>query len=286
MPQAFLNEEVRNGYRITSDMKRAWAVQLDMVLKLIDVCQRHNLRIYADGGTLLGAVRHKGYIPWDDDIDLVMLRDDYDRLMELGSEFEHPYFLQTIYSDPHYTHRHAQIRNSQTACWPAHLKGCPYKYNQGIFIDIFPADNVPTTARSFARYYKKEGLARQKFRLTSKLVNSLPHGLYTWLRNHTTCLSDKARYAAYEEVLRSVKANPVGSVCEISFQHGSMVAPYADYGQPQWIDFEFIKLPAPQNPAHLLELQYGADFMTPRQAPSEHGTLAFDTEQPYTAHLL
>ncbi len=61
---------------------------------------------------MLGVIRHKGYIPWDDDIDMIMLREDYGRLMPLADEFEHTYFLQNVYTVPHYTHRHAQLRNS------------------------------------------------------------------------------------------------------------------------------------------------------------------------------
>lgn len=285
LPEGFLNEEVRDGYLITSEIKAAWAVQLDMVAKLLEVCNKHNLRIYADGGTLLGAIRHKGYIPWDDDIDLVMMREDYDKLMALKDEFEHPYFLQNIYTDPHYTHRHAQLRNSDTACWPAQSDGCPYKYNQGIFVDIFPADNMPITARGFSRFYRKEGAKRQMFRLVSKLANKMPEKLYSWMRNNTRMLSDKWRYAEYEKTLRSVPYNPLGNVCEISFQHGSMVAQYADYGEPRMADFEFIQIPIPQRPERLLALQYGHNYMTPHKAPSEHGTLRFDTENSYITLL-
>ncbi|MBO7379018.1 MAG: LicD family protein, partial [Bacteroidales bacterium] len=76
VPESFLQEETRNGYMVTAHMKQVWAVQLDLLQELLRVCNEHGLKVFADSGTLIGAVRDHGFIPWDDDIDMCMLRED------------------------------------------------------------------------------------------------------------------------------------------------------------------------------------------------------------------
>ena len=80
LPEEFYKEEVRNDYKISSEMKKIWSIELDLFNQLDRICKKHNITYYADGGTLLGAVRHHGFIPWDDDMDFMMYRDDFEKL--------------------------------------------------------------------------------------------------------------------------------------------------------------------------------------------------------------
>ena len=115
LPKGFLNEEIRNGYVVSSQMKEVWAIELDLLVEFDRVCKEIGVKYFLDSGTLLGAVRHKGFIPWDDDIDVSMLREDYDRLVQRGpSLFKAPYFFQCAYTDEGYYRFHAQLRNSET----------------------------------------------------------------------------------------------------------------------------------------------------------------------------
>lgn len=92
-PKEFLEREIRGGYEVSEQMKRVWAIEIDMLQELFRVCDKYGLTIWAEGGTMLGTIRHGGFIPWDDDIDMAMPREDYDRLQEVAAdEFKHPYF--------------------------------------------------------------------------------------------------------------------------------------------------------------------------------------------------
>ena len=107
-----------------------------------------------------------------------------------------------------------------------------------------------------------------------------------FFRNHTSFLSDKKRYSKYEEILRSVKPVSHGNVCEISFKHNYPLMQIDDFGEPVIVDFEYMKMPVPQNSHRLLELQFGSDYMIPKQVPTEHGGMNFDVEYSYREHLV
>ena len=86
IPPDFYNEEIRCGYNIKNNVKKIWAIQLDLLDHLLSVCKKYEIRIFVFAGTLLGAVRHKGFIPWDDDIDVCLLKDDYENLLSVASQ--------------------------------------------------------------------------------------------------------------------------------------------------------------------------------------------------------
>ena len=79
-------DEIRDGFLVTSHKKKLWNAQINLMQVFDRICKKHNLRWFAYGGTLLGAARHKGYIPWDDDIDLIMLRPDYEKFQSVVEE--------------------------------------------------------------------------------------------------------------------------------------------------------------------------------------------------------
>ena len=278
-PRDFLKAEIRNGYEITEHMKKVWAVQLDMVQELQRICQKYNLSMWADGGTMLGAIRHGGYIPWDDDIDIAMPRADYDKLQEVApKELPAPFFFQTIHTDPGYTHRHAQIRNS-TTCVRGE-KQTSYSFNCGIFIDIFPFDAMPSNPRGFKRHYNKVSSLKRRIRFTQKCLSHFPKGVYMFCRDHIPAFSDERLFCKFENLLRSITPCRASIWVNIACNHRSPLQQTFCYKETFWVDFEYIKLPVPKEYDTLLTIQYG-DYMTPVKAPPTHGSMVFDTDRSY-----
>lgn len=120
-----------------------WDIEQE-ILDVIDfVCKKNNLRYSIAYGTLLGAIRHSGFIPWDDDIDIVMPRDDYERLLEIWSlEVPSDYIVQHYKKDIDLVNNFAKIRKNHTTFLQSEFEKNRL-YHKGIFVDIFPIDRVP-----------------------------------------------------------------------------------------------------------------------------------------------
>ena len=139
---SFYKEEIRSGFLVTEKRKKIWAVELQMLEKFDEICRKYSLTYYVYYGTLLGAVRHQGFIPWDDDIDVMMFRDDYERFQTIApDEFTEPYFFQNSYTD-RVMWPLSKIRDSRTTAVEQQFRHLGSSFHQGIFIDIFPFDNV------------------------------------------------------------------------------------------------------------------------------------------------
>lgn len=275
LPDGFLDDEVRNGYHITNVRKEVWAIELDLLVKFIKVCEKHELTYYADSGTLLGAARHGGFIPWDDDIDVAMLRSDYNRFCEIAErEFEFPYFFQIEQTDPGSARKHAQIRNSQTTGINRSEWDYKYKFNQGIFIDIFPLDNLP--APSYRRdFYEEIKELREKSNAFSDE--------YT----HNGDYRENYYYIEFEKCISRYDATESQQIGNLALMGGKRVSNRyrRDYMGTIELPFEFINIKAPIGYKNELRRMFGI-WKQYKIFPGVHGGVFFDTNKPYTEYIL
>lgn len=157
-PPGFFKEEAKTII-VSPETKRLWAVLLDLLLEFDRVCRKNGIKYMIDGGTLLGAVRHGGFIPWDDDIDVIMLREEYEKLNRIAaSEFSAPYFWQTNDTDSDHGRGFARLRNSSTTymlCSEMSGGKSLFHHNQGVLIDVFICDNIPDRAEERSPFLKR-----------------------------------------------------------------------------------------------------------------------------------
>ena len=295
LPEGFLLEEERFGYKVSEDMKKVWAVELDLLSHLMQVCDKNGITFYADGGTILGAVRHKGFIPWDDDIDVMMLRKDYERLCEIAQdEFKHPYFFQTEYTDKGSLRGHAQLRNSTTTGILRDEYEYHPPYNQGIFIDIFPVDNVPDDDSSFDKMVKRA----MKYMLKSRRIAQYEVGykkpdspikaaLKDFIRDSFKGMIGKLDYEKYyrryEEICKGCndrQTERVAKLFKFPFEKKRRLWKREWFDNAVYLPFEMLEIPVPAGYKEILDTFYG-DWHKYSIAPTTHSGVFFDTDISY-----
>ncbi len=280
--EEFFEEEIVDGFTISSMMKRAWAAQLVVLEEIKRVCKELDIQYFADWGTMLGAARHQGFIPWDDDLDIGMLRKDYYRFLEKApSLLEDWYELKSVYNDPTFdivkarviTGRHINFEKE----YLEKFYYCPYV----VGIDIFPVDNIPDD---------KEEL--------DKLVDSLK-----FLLKVEASISEEAPYSQDEldlvkqaeevygvdidydnrlrhEIKKIFDVVSASYVDENTREVSCMMALAADWDwyhcNRKWYDdyidmkFENTTIPVPIGYDGILKYNYGEDYMTPKNVGASH----------------
>ena len=124
---------------------------IDIFAEVIRVMDKHDLKYALVAGTLLGAIRHKGFIPWDDDLDIIMPRDDYEKFREIAPKELNPkYFFQDYSTDPAFPSIYAKVRNNETTLIENGYRNIK-DMNHGVFIDIFVADRYKESSKNNSR---------------------------------------------------------------------------------------------------------------------------------------
>ncbi len=134
-------------------------IQLDILLQIDEICKRKNWRYSLAFGTLLGAVRHKGFIPWDDDIDIAMPRKDYDAFVQYCKENETPFSLLSNALDKKYCYLFAKACAKNTVV--EENVGNRYRCEMGVYVDIFPIDGLGDTEQEAKKSFDKKEFSRE-----------------------------------------------------------------------------------------------------------------------------
>lgn len=295
LPASFFEEEERNGFFISRKQKEVWAVELDLLNEFIRVCDKYDLKYFAEGGTMIGAVRHNGFIPWDDDIDISMFRSDYMKLEEIASkEFTDPYFFQTEKTDVGSMRGHAQLRNSKTTGILRTEVDKKYSFNQGIFLDIFPIDYIPDEhewQNLFALELHEQREKAFKYTYMTSRFKENGDGFYRIKRRLKHRLlsangMENKEYIKWENLMMKYNNMNTDTVSEVCFRQN----PKRRIWKAEWFadslefPFEMLKIAVPIGYDEVLT-QLCGDWRTPKMFPSLHGDMIFDVDNPYTEYL-
>lgn len=279
-PDFFL-PEVRCDFLVDEKRKKIWAVELDILLQIDRVCRLHSIEYFLICGSLLGAVRHKGVIPWDDDIDICMKRPDYERFLKLSSEFTSPYLLQ-IPGEDGCAWSFAKVVNCRTTGASKMFAYAPFV--QGIGVDIFPLDGVV--------YEKGEEMAAQ--------VKSLNIDNSTCLRMSNPHLDEQNQIRVRE----CKRRDPVQNLAEIDrlarqfndgdFSHYGLNTinfyPFSrntflkeDFDHAIQMPFEHLSFPVPCGYDDILKTTFHnyMEFPPVDQRGVWHGGSVFEPDIPY-----
>lgn len=264
---------------------------LQLLKVFINLCEKLDLKYYLACGSVLGAVKYKGFIPWDDDIDVCMRREDYEIFVKEAPRYlPENLFLQNYKTDPEFPSVTSKLRNSNTA-WieegVAHLN-----INHGIYLDIFPLDGYPKAAEEQKIFEKKkmhferiraisykQKLNIKAVRTNIVLIANKLFGMYS---------SSAANIGEYEKF---ISAYPT-ETSEIWCNHGNWqgVLEYAaksQYGEGVEATFEGVKVIIPENYDQYLTQKYG-DWRSdppPEKQKTHHSVRIADTKKSYKEYL-
>ncbi len=271
-------------------VRRIHEIQLNMYKKFREVCQKYRLRYFAVHGTLLGAVRHSGFIPWDDDMDLAMPREDYDQLTKIAlEEFGDNYFFQTPENDPEcFYGGYGKLRSENTTAIEWQNQG--HHCHQGIWIDVFPLDHLPDDPKQ-REHLQKEIKRRQKL-LYAKIYPAWTNLISDARDDRISIYYVLSRRLSHERLCRmlhreltSVKPSSQVSIlaCYYKFQKNRNIFPREDIGHLLEIPFEDTVIPVPEAYDFWLKHRYGENYMAypAKEAQKIRHSAQYDTERSY-----
>lgn len=259
------------------------------ILEFIDkVCEENNLNYFLAYGTLIGAIRHKGFIPWDDDIDILIPREDYKELISILKKNPHPYYKIISYdTNVKFTAPLPKMVDTRTRLIQNY--GFIEKVNLGVYVDMFILDGAGNSYEEALNTYKESYKLYKKWMSTDTKVFYGPHSKVWWILWMVKHFGDKM-HTIRGRLTQLIKHNSKKSFYDYDYV-GSLEAGTEEAMKNVWpkkdlipsskVDFENLKLNIPNNYDKLLKLEYG-DYMTyppkSEQQPHHKYTLKWDSK--------
>ena len=259
-------------------------IMLEMLVEIDKICKKHDIQYMLFAGTLLGAVRHQGFIPWDDDLDIVMLRPEYERFLQIAPQEldAEKYYLQKEFSK-HWPMFFSKLRKNNTACIERYIPK-DEKTHQGIYIDIFPCDNLSDSV--FMRniqFWASKLVIANALRKRGYLTNNL-------IKKVFLLFCEKIPLEILREIVCLRNKNCTEKVHTFfggSSKYLKSVYPRRWFENESKILFEGEVFPVSTEKESLLTLLYG-NFMTPlpenKRGCKVHGEIV-DCEKSYEIYL-
>lgn len=259
-------------------------IEKEILKEIIIVCEKLQLRYYIMGGSLIGAIRHKGFIPWDDDIDIAMPREDYETfLKEAKSLLPEHLFLQSIWSDSEFLQCFAKVRNSNTTFVEIPVKN--QKMHHGVFVDIFPLDYYPEDPKLQKKYERKKKLYYRR------IVAKMEFDTRKSFKNKLGDVLIKLLFPSWRSVLKKqdklYRSVPKSNLFTKTGGYKNEVIPVSWYGEGTTVTFEDLQVKAPKQYDKLLTHIYGEYMVLPpkEKQVGHHYTAIMDLEKPYTYYF-
>lgn len=277
-PKGYYLSEVRDGYYVPAMMKRNWAAQMEVLAEVDRVCKLHNIKYYINSGTLLGAYRHKGFIPWDDDMDIIMFREDYDYFYNVAAKDLSPEIHAVNCENyPGYVEMHGRVVSSVAVPIEVSSQEKYHGFALPAGVDVFPYDYIPDDLDERNNFFLKYAPVEVLILLLSQIWDD-KNRLRKEFKEAEDVIGYKLpRADEYDKQLKLLQKKYLEIVRKNigkGYQHATAVNFWANhqhygvenvawYKEQVWLDFENMKLPAHNGMENTLEEWFGANYMQP-----------------------